>query len=326
MRTALRLLLKTHRFELIAIMLACVGLAGGDLFLGSRLTSVALTPDCVYVPAQVSTDPQQPPNFPQACIAQQEAFFALDAHVTEILGFGAALPLLAGIVLGVSVVARELESGTAALAWTMSRSRRRWLLARVIPLAAALSVLLLIPALAADVLEHARQPLVDPGASFNDAGLRGPVFVARGVLAFAIGVVTGSIVGRQLPALIVALFASLVVLVGGELGIGRWEQALGSWRPVVTVGQHSGAATFGEMYLDKATGALVDGSAVFAAAPLVQGGTDSAWIEAHYDLVALVLPGAAYGIVVAGETVVLGGLAVAGLGLAMLVVDRRRPG
>ena len=44
-------------------------------------------------------------------------------------------PFAVGLFLGVPVVAREVEGRTAPIAWTLSRSRLRWLLQRVIPLA-----------------------------------------------------------------------------------------------------------------------------------------------------------------------------------------------
>ena len=66
-----------------------------------------------------------PPEFPSraACAAKQEAFYDLDGKAGLVLVFAVFLPLLAGLPLGVPLVARELESGTASLAWTLSRSR-----------------------------------------------------------------------------------------------------------------------------------------------------------------------------------------------------------
>jgi hypothetical protein len=326
MGTTLRLLFKTHRFELIAITLACLALAGGELFMSSQLGAVALPPDCVFVQGSDSQGQASDPAHEQACQVKRDAYFALQGHVGEILGFGAALPLLAGIVLGVPLVGRELESGTASLAWTLSRSRRRWLLARAIPLMAILSVVLLIPALAADILEHARQPLVDPGSSFSDAGVRGPVFVLRGVMAFAVGVISGAIVGRQIPALIIAIAMSLAVLVGFEVGVTRWEHSLAEWRPAASFDINPADLQFDQQYRDRATGAIVDTNAVMATAPQVNGGADSAWIDDHYVPVSLGLLGSQYGVVVAGETAALGGLSLLGLGLGLMVVNRRRPG
>ena len=43
-------------------------------------------------------------------------------------------PGVLGIILGVPIVARELEMRTTALAWSLTPSRSRWLLARFLPM------------------------------------------------------------------------------------------------------------------------------------------------------------------------------------------------
>ena len=50
-------------------------------------------------------------------------------------------PFALGLILGVPVVAREIEGRTAGIAWTLSRSRVRWLIQRVLPLAIFVIVL-----------------------------------------------------------------------------------------------------------------------------------------------------------------------------------------
>ena len=40
-------------------------------------------------------------------------------------------PFAVGILLGAPLVAREIDGRTAQLAWTMSRSRTRWLVGRI---------------------------------------------------------------------------------------------------------------------------------------------------------------------------------------------------
>ena len=48
--------------------------------------------------------------------------------------------LLAGMFLGAPLLPREIEEGTAKLAWTQAASRTRWLLAQVLPLASLLAL------------------------------------------------------------------------------------------------------------------------------------------------------------------------------------------
>ena len=332
MRTTLRLLVKMYRFELIAIMLASLALAGGELFLATQLNAVALPKECQFdqnisVEQGFETQPSNPasdPTLGDACQPKLSAFYDIDQHAAEIMGFGAVLPVLAGILIGVAVVGRELETGTASLAWTLSRSRRRWYLTRALLIGAILGGVLFLPALAANVLEHARQPLIDPGSSFNNGGIRGPVLVMLGLLTYAIAVVAGAVVGRQLPAVIITLGLALAVILGFENGVMRWELSLAEWR-LAASSSYSDDVVFDQEYRDRGTGVIVDQNSVMAAAPQVDGGPDGAWIDAHYDSVALVVPGTRYGLIVAGESGALSGATVVLLGLGLLVVNRRRP-
>ncbi len=331
MRTKLRLLVKTYRFELIAITLACLVLASGELFLTTQLNAVALPKECdinqISVPRGFETQPVGPATgatFGDACQMKRDAFNEIDQHATLILGFGVALPVVAGILIGVAVVGRELETGTASMAWTLGRSRRRWYLTRALLLAAILGFLLCLPALAADVLEHSRQPVVDPWSSFNDSSIRGPVLVLLGLLTYAIAVVAGAVIGRQLPAVIVTLALSVAVILGFENGVMNWERSLAEWRPAASA-RYSIDIVFDQEYRDRTTGRIVDQGSVLAAAPQVDGGPDGAWIDTQYEAVALIVPGSRYGLVVASEAAALGSAAILLLGTGLVVVNRRRP-
>ena len=50
------------------------------------------------------------------------------------------LSFAAGLFLGVPIVARELERGTARLAWSLAPSRMRWFLARMLPILVVLAL------------------------------------------------------------------------------------------------------------------------------------------------------------------------------------------
>lgn len=333
MRTTLRILIKTYRFELIAIALACLALAGAEMVVRGQLDDVALPKECQssqtfgpFGQVQIATPaPALDPAAEAACELKQTAYYEVDQRATELLGFGTVLPILAGILLGVAVVGRELESGTASLAWTLSRSRRRWYLTRAVLLGLILGAILFVPGLAANVLEHARQPLIDPGSSFNDGGERGPVFVMRGLLTYALGVVAGAVLGRQLPAVIVTFALTLALFIGIETSVVRWERSLAEWRPADTNG-NAADLMFDLEFRDRASGQIADQNDVMNSAPQSsQGGPDFDWINAHYEYVSLVVPGSRYGFVVAGETAALGAATILLLGFGMLVVNRRRP-
>ena len=330
MRTTIRILFKTFRFELIAIGLGCLVLAGGELVLHAQLEAVALPAECLQTQTsfgqqEIFSPGPSDPAVETACEIKRTAFYEVDQHASEIIGFGSMLPVLAGILLGVAVVARELEAGTASLAWTLSRSRRRWYLTRALLLAAILTGILFVPALAADFMEHARQPLVDPAASFDNGALRGPIFVFRGVLTYGIAVVTGAILGRQLPAVIVTLALTLAVIIGFETAVVRWERSIAEWVPS-GANLSSADLMFDLQFRDRATGVIADQNDVINGAPQSNdGGPDFDWINSHYEYVSLVVPGSRYGYVVAAETGAMGAITIVLLGFGMLVVNRRRP-
>jgi hypothetical protein len=328
MRTTIRLLLKTYRFELIAITLVCLALTGTELYLTTQLNGLALPKECQF-DQNVSVDQgfgTQPPDqaLADSCQAKVSAFYETDQHAAEIMGVGAAVPVLAGILIGVAVVGRELESGTVSLAWTLSRSRRRWYLTRALLIGAILGGILLVPASAANILEHARQPLVDPGSSFADDGLRGPLIVMLGLLTYALAVVAGAVVGRQLPAVIVGLVLTVAAILAFENGATRWQASLAEWQPAVS-SRYSIDIILDEGYRDRTTGMIVDQNTVLNAAPQLDGGPDGTWIDAHYESIARVVPGSRYGLVVTAESVALGGATLVLLGLGLLVVNGRRP-
>ncbi|HEX9030513.1 MAG TPA: hypothetical protein VF834_01625 [Streptosporangiaceae bacterium] len=114
------------------------------------------------------------------------------------------LPLAAGAFLGAPLLAREAEAGTTALAWTQGTGRTRWLLARVIPLAAVLG-------LAAASLGLEFRWWISPLRPGTDdwSGERfyvNPLPLAGWtVLAFTLGVLVGAVLRRTVPAMAVTL-------------------------------------------------------------------------------------------------------------------------
>lgn len=132
------------------------------------------------------------------------------------------LPAIAGVILGIAAVAKELDQRTAVLAWSVDSSRRHWLLQRVVPL---LGVIVLLglgsPQLVAAMirLTSPGQDLVAP-QGFESIGYLGFGPAASGISAFGITIVIGAMLGRLLPGLLAAaafvLFASLLIQQGNE--------------------------------------------------------------------------------------------------------------
>ncbi len=110
----------------------------------------------------------------------QESVFISDYYsgAQTIVGVLQVVPVLAGVLIGAPMVARELESGTFRLSWTQGCGRTRWLIARLVLVA----VLLAAGAAAVSALfSWYYHPLLQLG---QDSPLSPLVFDLRGV-AFA---------------------------------------------------------------------------------------------------------------------------------------------
>jgi hypothetical protein len=206
--TQLRLLWRMHRWE-------------GTFFIGGALL---LSAAMAIVAWQIDTS--RDTMF--ACYEQPfetlsaECRSAIDwgntlAGAVGILGGAATVaPFAAGIFLGAPLLSREIEHRTAPMAWSLSASRRSWLVWRTAPLLVLLVVALLVLGQASGLLLETAEE-VELG--FRHFGMFGPILAARGLAVFGVGVLVGLVLGRVLPALLVTALAT-VAIVGG-LSIGR---------------------------------------------------------------------------------------------------------
>jgi hypothetical protein len=134
----------------------------------------------------------------------QSLVYAMDAVLL-------AGPALLGLFWGAPMIARELESGTAALAWNQSVTRRHWLAVKlgVVGLAA-----LVTGGLASMLLSWAAAPLdrvTQDRFSTLLFGTRGVVPAAYAMFAVFLGAALGLLIRRTLPAM--ALTAAVFVAV-----------------------------------------------------------------------------------------------------------------
>jgi hypothetical protein len=322
MRTTVRLLVKTLRFEIFTMAAAVVMLGIAAFSVTWQLNAVGISHDCLY-----SNSPFGQPSDPgldAACQAARTAFYDLVNNAGQVSAFAVLVPSVAGLLIGVPLVARELETGTASLAWTLSRSRLRWYLRRVVPLALIVGLALLVPAVATVVMAGASRPDVSPWASFDEGSLRGPVVIVRGLLAMGIGVLAGALLGRQLPAVIAGGLVAILVMSAVPMGVQRYAETLAEWRP--GDGLASGDQSLAVGFRDRSSGAYVDYSAVYGSAPILPDGSpDESWVADHFEPAMQVVPGWRYPQVTAVESAAMGGIALVVLALGGLVVDRRRP-
>lgn len=215
MRTILAAL-RPLRTELIAVaglaallLLAATGVA-------VRLLAFDLPPACI-----------DPESTAVACRGRQFDAMAYQSFAREWGGavayVGAFLPAIAGVILGIAAVAKELDQRTAVLAWSVGPSRRTWMLQRVVPLVGIVALLGLGSTQVFAVMARLQNPgAEDPiaNAAFELISVTGFGPLASGVSAFGITVVIGAMLGRLLPGLLAAavfvLLASILVQQGNE--------------------------------------------------------------------------------------------------------------
>ncbi len=316
-----RLSFAMQRWELLLVTAGTALLAGVMLWIAWQAhVLVAANPACFTGDSGGS------------CQVLGEQFSNLAAFSRQVILASFAAPFGIGLVVGVPIVAREIDHGTAGLAWTLSRSRTRWLLPRVVFAVLVVIGLLAVLAISSDVMAQAVMPGSNMSADFAWYGRRGGLLVMRGLLALGIGLVFGAILGRQLPALLVATFVSIAIFTGVSLGMDKWLEAQAVPEPY-------GVETVGSLRIDAriqlTNGDLVDW-AEMSRRGLGDVATNPDGLIATIDgngvmsppigrLLIMSVPGDRYPIVVLQESAVLAMLVLVVGGVAFLVVRRRRP-
>ncbi|WP_326759958.1 ABC transporter permease [Streptomyces phaeochromogenes] len=173
----------------------------------------------------------------ERCRANSEACYfpsgpALDRYDTAVSYSTlavACLPFLVAVWAGAALIARELETGTAHLAWTQSVSPTCWLAAKL-----AVPALLITAGSAVLVPLHRlvwNQDAWLRSVDWFDGSIypsNGTLPLAYALCGLALGALAGLVVGRALPALGVAFAALLAVLyLANEYRLSLW--------PTVTV-------------------------------------------------------------------------------------------
>jgi len=129
------------------------------------------------------------------------------------------VPPLVGVFWGAPLVARELEAGTHRLVWNQSVTRARWLGTKLAVLGAASMAFAGLLSLATTWSSHRLDQV-----GFNRLepilyGARGIVPVAYAAFAFALGVVTGMVIRRTVPAMAITLAVYAGFALAMALGI-----------------------------------------------------------------------------------------------------------
>lgn len=233
------------------------------------------------------------------------------------------VPFVAGLILGVPVVAREVEQRTALVAWPLAGSRLRWLAWRMAPLLLVTLAVVSVLAVAADQMAHAYFPNSDLG--FVEYESRGLPLVTRSVLMLVSGVAIGALLGRVLPALLVGIGASVAVSVVLAMALPHWVASteLGRTESVI-----SGPGSLNtDLQYRAPDGRLIDAetaeqmfAAAYEANPEAEPDPSMLPQEVFFGIAANRYPE-----VLVRETAVLGVVGVAIGALAAVTVGRRRP-
>lgn len=148
----------------------------------------------------------------------------------------ALLAPVVGLLLGVPVVAREIEMRTTELAWSLALQRSRWLLARLLPmLVLAIVGFVVLGWLGSRLFTAMEVGRASP--DLTEVASQGPTLVARGLMALGIGLLVGALVGRTLPALVLA---AVVVLAWSLVAVPSIQQSMFAERAVWTSDNDSG--------------------------------------------------------------------------------------
>ncbi len=322
MLSRFRLAVRIQRFEVwsCVLIVAVVGITA--LIVRARLEGVGAPVECLtpWIFEDLVYDAAR-------CDPLREAFFRIKWDESGlVMGAMNVLPLVVGLVLGVGLVGREIEEGTAPTVWALAGSRRRWLLGRLVPILLVLVALLAFAAITSEILASARVPWQLGRPAFDDAGLHGPGVVLRGVAAFGLALAVGAWSGRMLPTILISGLLALFLFVGGQLLLISWieanahEIAVPSWYN----GEYDGGRFVGQSTYVLPDGRAVNGSMdIFALAPA--GVDPEAWFADEVEKIATGVHSPDYPAWLVTEVAAFGAFGIAWLAATFAIVDRRRP-
>ncbi len=315
MRFTARFLWRTLGIELLIVFVATIVLTAIAAVVTQNL--IALTPPAACVPMlYVPGDGSNCPGAAEFVSVQTD----VAGPALLALSF---LPVVVGALVGSQLIGREIEQRTTVLGWSIDPARRRWVAERALAGMAIVGIVGLVVAFGSTALAMSAYPGVDLWRAFLVFGQWGPPLLIRGLASLALGLLMGAGLGRMMPAFLLSLALSAVLIIGIEVAVPRFMQTRIVDDPG---GNRDVAAIYVEDRLRAANGEIVTFAEGRASAP--KGLDDFAmtdWIYSHYTQVAVVVPGeeAIVARIIAAminlTVVVIGLLATAWL------VSRRRP-
>jgi hypothetical protein len=139
--------------------------------------------------------------------------------IADIVTLTVIVPLLLGLFWGSTILGKELESGTATLAWSQSVTRRHWLRAK---LAAAFATTLVVSTgLTALVTwwSEAHNTVIESRFTGIQFDIQGLAPVGFSLFSVALGLAAGTFWRRVLPAMATTVIGYIGVRMVVELGL-----------------------------------------------------------------------------------------------------------
>ena len=183
---------RQHRAELLAVGAILVALGVFVVITGVLMRNFEGGLPCLQTPS------------PAGCAGTANDFHRRFDGIQGVVGWFNLVPALVGIFVGAPLVAREIERGTFRVAWTQSITRTRWILVK---LAGILVLAVAAAAIMSALMTWWRQPFdllsgrLEPGG-FDFEGLTPFAYF---LFALALGVLSGSLLRRTVPAMILTL-------------------------------------------------------------------------------------------------------------------------
>ena len=308
MLTATRLTYRINRFEVRAILVAtALSVIVSAIVIGWIRSSG-------YAACLEPTDG----SLTVACLELQGVGRWATRIASLSLQLAAFFPLLAGLLLGGPLIARELDRGTARLAWSLGPSRRRWYGQRVLPILVVVTLTAMVIGIVAEQLTALFAPDVDLANSFIGFHARGVLLATSALLLASIAVAVGSIVGRQIPTILLAL------LLGGAtvLAVAEIDKRVLTGEAVRLTGEnyYNHDLVMDEGRFELPDGRLVTYDQIVAIDPTIMER------EFNYPYVQFGIPRERYREIEAREALAQVALSLGFLVVGAVVVGRRRPG
>ena len=318
-----RLAFRIQRFEILAAALLVVVVGVTALIVRARLDGVGASVVCL-TPWIFDYD-----GYDEArCAPLQEAFFQIKWGEARLV-FDAmhAVPLIVGLVLGVGLVGREIEGGTASTVWALAGSRRRWLTGRLVPMLMILLTLLTFSAIASEVLAQGQVPWQFGRPTFDLFDRQGVGVVVRGLAAFGLALVIGAWSGRMLPVIILSALLAIFLAVGGWMLFEQWIQVSAHQMEVPSWfnGEYDGGVFRGPGEWRLPDGTVLSGWDADPGSYAPVGADRDAWVRDNVQRLATGVVSADYPAWVATDAAVFSGIGITFIAAAYAIVDRRRP-